>query len=495
MFVQRLRGESDVDGLAQALGIDARRARLALFHALRQMREDLSEADDGADDSAWLTRCRELVEDPSVVADLAPLAKAKIRSAGSGAAAPALRQPAAAPVPASVAVPESGQPVHQAPAEHSPGQESPWLYQGLEVVTRQTRAVTDADVAQSLAVPQESNPATNAASVPAEPPATVTFVDPAMAYVPSKPLKLPPAPPRSGRSGWKWGVAVILLALVAVWAWRQRAAPPPASTPDAAQSSPAPLLAPALPPPLTSADLPMLALEQAEPGLLERLPLLLWLAEEGAEGAVVTPAAEAEPSGQAILEWQALPIEQRQLLGAWSQNWSRLPEAARRQLSLNAQLWMTLDEAQRQQLTETVGAWDAMAAAERLAPRARFDAWQQLGPEGRASARAAAAWLVQLSPEQHDAYVARFQALPAERQARFLRDAATREVFDTIDAAFPFVPEAARAETLALVRGLEPAARAALRDQVRRMSPQQREALRQRLLALPADVRNAELAR
>src|SRR5690606_6233957 len=105
LFVQRLRGESDVDGLAQALGIDARRARLALFHALRQMREDLSEADDVADDSAWLTRCRELVEDPSVVADHAPLATAKIRSAWSGADAPALRQLAAAPVPALVAVP------------------------------------------------------------------------------------------------------------------------------------------------------------------------------------------------------------------------------------------------------------------------------------------------------------------------------------------------------------------------------------------------------
>src|SRR5690606_11670749 len=144
---------------------------------------------------------------------------------------------------------------------------------------------------------------------------------------------------------------------------------------------------------------------------------------------------------------------------------------------------------------ETVVAWDAMPAAERLALRARFDAWQQLGPEGRATARAAATWLAQLPSDQQDGYTVRFQALPPERQARFLRDAATREVFDTIDAAFPFVPEAARAETLALVRGLEPAARIALRDQARRMSPQQREALRKRLLALPADMRSAEVAR
>lgn len=488
MFVQRLRGESGVDELAHALGMDARRARLALFHAMRQMREDLAEAADGDDDTAWLARCRVLVEDPGVVADLLPQRRAKAVSAAAIPAPSEFRMPAVA----TVSIPQTV-PAHEAPALEASEQEAPWLFPGLEVVTRTTAAVTDADIAQALAVP-DAAPATLAA---AEPPATVTFVDPAMAYVPSRPLKLPPAPPRPARSGWKWAVILILLALVAMWGWRQRATLPPSSAPVAAPASPsAPIPAPALPPPLTSADLPMLALELAKPGLLEHLPLLLWLAEEGAEGIIAAaPVVDAEQPSQAVPDWQALPPEQRQLLAAWSQTWPRLPEAARRQLVLNAQLWVALDEPQRQRLTETVVAWDAMPAAERLALRARFDAWQQLGPEGRATARAAATWLAQLPSDQQDGYTVRFQALPPERQARFLRDAATREVFDTIDAAFPFVPEAARAETLALVRGLEPAARIALRDQARRMSPQQREALRKRLLALPADMRSAEVAR
>lgn len=239
----------------------------------------------------------------------------------------------------------------------------------------------------------------------------------------------------------------------------------------------------------------MLALKQAQPDLLDRLSMLIWLAEVGAPAAIAASPAVVEPDNPVVSDWPSLPEEQRRLLAGWAQTWPRLPETARRQLAMNAQLWLALDETQRQLLTERIAAWDAMPAAERLAPRARFDAWQQLGPEGRATARAAATWLAQASPEQQQELADTFQALPLNQQSRFLRDAATRDVFDTIDAVFPFVPETARTETLALVRALQPAARTALREQAKRMSPQQREALRKKLLALPADARASAIAR
>ncbi len=490
MFVQRLRGEIGVDELAHALGLPARRVRQALFHAMRQMREDLAEAADGEDDDAWLARCRVLVEDGSVVADLVP----PLRPSRKAAPAP---PPAVGVAPARHRGSGDG-PAHQGAApgpEAIAAQDAPWLFPGLEVVTRETAAVTVADIVQAQAARAAAPGPVAASDAPtaSEPHA---FFDPATAYVPSRPLKLPPAPPRSRGSGWKWVAALAVLAMVAAWFWRGRApAPPPAPAVAASPQALPAVPAPALPPPLTSADLPMLALKQAEPDLLEHLPMLIWLAEEGAPDAIAAPPAAAEPPSPAVSDWQALPQEQRRLLAAWAQTWPRLPETARRQLALNAQLWLTLDETRRQRLTETVAAWDALPAAERLAPRARFDAWQQLGPEGRAIARAAAAWLAQLPQERQDERLAQFGALPPERQNRFLRDAATRDVFDTIDAAFPFVPEAARAETLALVHGLAPSARAALREQAKRMSPQQRETLRRKLLALPADERGAAIAR
>lgn len=475
VFVQRVRGEVGLEELAQALGLEARRVRQVLFHAMRQMREDLAEAADGEDDNAWLARCRDLVGDGSPVADLAPPLPR--------------REPAAKPSAPEPALPE---PKHSEP-KPAPAQNSPWLFPGLEVVTREQAAITDADIARGQAA-REAIPNPVAASTASE---AHTFVDPAMAYVPSTPLRLPPAPPRANRSAWKWVLALITaLALVAVWFWWPRApSTPPAPATATSQQAAAFVPTPALPPPLTSADLPLLALKQAQPDLLDRLSMLIWLAEVGAPAAIAASPAVVEPDNPVVSDWPSLPEEQRRLLAGWAQTWPRLPETARRQLAMNAQLWLALDETQRQLLTERIAAWDAMPAAERLAPRARFDAWQQLGPEGRATARVAATWLAQASPEQQQELADTFQALPLNQQSRFLRDAATRDVFDTIDAVFPFVPETARTETLALVRALQPAARTALREQAKRMSPQQREALRKKLLALPADARASAIAR
>lgn len=469
VFVQRVRGDVGLEELAQALGLEVRRVRQVLFHAMRQMREDLAEAADGEDDNAWLARCRELVGDGSPVADLAPLLPK--------------REP--------VAKPSAPQPTLPEP-EPDPAQDSPWLFPGLEVVTREQAAITDADIARGLAA-REAIPNPVAASTASQ---THILVDPAMVYVPSAPLRLPSAPPRAKRSGWKWMSALIVaLALAAVWLWWPRVPSTPPAPAAASQQTAAFVPAPALPPPLTSADLPMLALKQAQPDLLDRLSMLIWLAEVGAPAAIAASPAVVEPDNPVVSDWPSLPEEQRRLLAGWAQTWPRLPETARRQLAMNAQLWLALDETQRQLLTERIAAWDAMPAAERLAPRARFDAWQQLGPEGRATARAAATWLAQASPEQQQELADTFQALPLNQQSRFLRDAATRDVFDTIDAVFPFVPETARTETLALVRALQPAARTALREQAKRMSPQQREALRKKLLALPADARASAIAR
>jgi len=528
LFVARLRGTGTPAALARALDLTAAEAALALQQAMKQMREDLAERDE---DEAWLERCRALAENDASVADLLP----ELPDTETPPPQPAAPEPTPDPVPDIPPVKEQAAPPATEPEPASPISAVPaWLADfkpkeateqsltlqtdfGFEIIVNPAiselqdddEAAAGEETAAETVPEPKPTPAAPAAPPrsAAEPPQVVI---PRPQPAPPKPVPKPampaPAPrPRPQVAATPerkpyWIIAFALIVLIAFAAWwllrpsaNDSAVPGPAST----STSPPPLPIPRTTDstaPLDSADLPLLALELSEPGLLDELPMLIWLAEQGAPGAfAAAPSDEPAQDDGAVPEWSQLPVEQRRLLSVWSEAWPRLPNDARRQLAENAALWLALEEADRAALVKKVAEWDAEPAAARLAPRERFEAWRQIGPQGRAQVRAASDWLSVQPAERQQALLLQFSDLPPPQQAAFLRDAATRDAFDTVDAVFPFVPETERGETIALVRSLDPASRAKLREATRRMSPKDREALRRKLLELPPAQRAAAI--
>ncbi len=430
VFVEWLRSTSP-GTTAHASHLPDPDAAHALEQAVRWMRHDLAAS---AEDETWLERCRTLVENLASVADLLPT------------------ESGAAPLPLA--------------AEAAPA------LSGRQMLAAEDQAAEDQATEACVSEDQADENQTSKIQATLE---TIA----------------PPPQRATGRRNTLWIAVAALIPVIALAAWwhSQETKPDePAAPPTVAPVVPPEVqavVADSLPAPLDCADLPLLALELSDPGVLDDLPMLIWLAEEAAPDNITTAAASETEPVTTVPEWPQLSPEQRRLLNNWAALWPRLPGDARRQLADNATLWLALDDTQRHALAEKVDAWDAQSASTRLSPRERFEAWRQIGSEGRALVRASAHWLAMQPGKQQQQWMLQFSALPPQQQAVFLRDAATRDVYESADAAFPFVPETSRGETIALVRGLAPSQRAQLREATRRMNPQQRETLRRKLLALP----------
>lgn len=138
--------------------------------------------------------------------------------------------------------------------------------------------------------------------------------------------------------------------------------------------------------------------------------------------------------------------------------------------------------------------WDQLSAEQRRQRRSQYAAWQAMSPGAQQRVRDAAARFAALSPAQQQALRERFSAQDQSFRDGWRLGPLLGEHFSRLQGMFGFVPEAERAQTLAILQQLSPAQVAQLTLVAQRTPPQQRDAVRGEFLAIAPAQRDAWLA-
>lgn len=154
-----------------------------------------------------------------------------------------------------------------------------------------------------------------------------------------------------------------------------------------------------------------------------------------------------------------------------------------------------MDPAQRARLQRQVMDWDALPLEQRLERRARYAAWRALTPSERAQLRAIAAQVAGFEPDREQALRSQFEALDSIQQRAWRLGPHLGGVYQALQPLLAYAPPEQGDALLLMLRSMPAAERDDLAVLVQRVPPQERQALREQMLGLAPAQRGPWLKR